>query len=49
MFPWSTEVLSVEGFVVSMSGILVGTLFTIAVYEVVVSPGEIVVWELVSG
>ena len=44
----STEVLSVEGAVVNMCDVLGGELLMLETYEVVVSPGEVVLWELVS-
>ena len=49
MLPVSTEVLSMEGFVVNMSDVLRGEVLRVGIYEVVVSPGEIVLWELDSG
>ena len=49
MCPVSTEVLSVEGEVLNISNVLGEEVLLLGVYEVVVLPGEIVLWELVSG
>ena len=45
MLPVSTEVLSVESVVVKMSDVLGGEVLRLGSCEVVVSPGEGVLWE----